>query len=76
MPEVVQGGSNPPLVAGLTALLILVIVRVAVFKFEDLRTYNEEVPMSGNQNQNTVIRSVLDTIWAVGVGCLTGVLPT
>lgn len=69
------GGSIPPLVAGLTALLILVIVRV-IFRLEGLRTYVEEVPMFGNQNQNAVIRSVLDTIWAVGVGYLTGVLPT
>lgn len=74
MPGVALEGSIPSLVAGLMAFVVLVLVRVALTKPSGLGNHKEVTPMT--ENRKTGMRSVLETIWAVGVGYLAGVLPT
>lgn len=69
-----QEGSIPSMVIGFVALLlVLFYIRVVHSKLSGFGN-RKEVLMT--ENQNIGVRSVLDTIWAVGAGYLAGALPT
>ncbi len=73
MPQVVQEGSIPSMVAGLMVFLIISAIPLAVSCPSSQRN-TEEVPMT--ETRNAVVCSVLDTLRALGLGYLGGALPT
>lgn len=73
MPQVVQEGSIPSMVAGLMVFLTISAIPLAV-SWPSSQRNNEEVPMT--ETRNAVVHSVLDTLRALGLGYLGSALPT